>query len=84
MAIDRDHFTLVFQGDIGKFKASPMVVDTPYGRPIAAGRGCAFDEMEVLRDALERIQDALWPIDDAKHVDTVGKAREIALMALNQ
>lgn len=83
MAIDRDYFTLVFQGDIGKFKHSPMTTDTPYGRPVAAGRGDAFEETDVLRDALDRIQDILKEHDDAGHVETVGRAREIALAALN-
>jgi hypothetical protein len=54
--LDRDHFTLIFKGDIGRFKQSPMVTDTPYGRPIAAGRGNSFDEADVLIDALERIE----------------------------
>lgn len=82
--IDRDHFTLVFKGDIGKFKTNPMNAETPYGRPLAAGRGNAFDETEVLRDALNRIQDVLKPLDHGKYTETVGRAREIALAALNQ
>ena len=83
--IDRDHFTLIFKGDIGRFKDNPLMAQLiPYGQPIAAGRGHAFDEAEVLRDALDRIQAVLAPADDAKHVETVGRAREIALAALNQ
>jgi hypothetical protein len=40
-------------------------------------------EANGLRQALNRIQAVLLPIDDADHVETVGRAREIALSALN-
>jgi hypothetical protein len=81
--MDRDHFTLVFQGDIGRYKENPLMAQLiPYGQPIAAGRGHAFDEADVLRDALDRIQAILAPVDDARHVETVGRAREIARESL--
>lgn len=54
MPIDREHFTLVFKGDIGKFKINPMLTDTPFGRPVAGGRGDAFEELDDLREALEK------------------------------
>lgn len=41
-------------------------------------------ENQRLRNALNRIQSVLSPIDDAKHSLTVGRAREIALAALNR
>lgn len=57
MTIDRDYFTLIFQGDIGKFKDNPLMAEMiPYGRPVASGRGHAFNEADVLLDALERIE----------------------------
>ena len=40
-------------------------------------------ENQRLRSALVRIQTVLLPIDDARHSLTVGRAREIALAALN-
>lgn len=53
--INREYFTLVFEGDIGKFKKNPLNTDTPFGRPVAAGRGDAFEESDKLREQLERI-----------------------------
>ena len=47
-----EYFTLVFKGDIGKFKQNPMVTDTPFGRPVAAGRGDAFEEADRLRSMI--------------------------------
>ena len=52
---DYEYFTLVFKGDIGKFKKSPMVTDTPFGRPVAAGRGDAFEEADELRDQIAAV-----------------------------
>ncbi len=49
--IDREYFTLVFKGDIGRFKKNPMLTETPFGRPVAAGRGNAFEEADALREA---------------------------------
>lgn len=40
-------------------------------------------ENTLLRSALNRIQSVLAPIDNAQHALTVGRAREIALAALN-
>jgi len=41
-------------------------------------------ENRNLRTALNRIQEVLRPIDNAKYSLTVGRAREIALAALNR
>ena len=57
--IDREYFTLVFKGDIGKFKLNPMNTETPFGRPEGAGRGDAFDECEGLRERVETLEGAL-------------------------
>ena len=46
-------FTMVFAGDIGANKGNPFHIETPYGKPVAIGRGNAFDEIEELRAALE-------------------------------
>lgn len=40
-------------------------------------------ENKQLRSALNRIQAILAPLDDARHSLTVGRAREIALAAMN-
>jgi hypothetical protein len=53
--INREHFTLVFKGDIGKFEKNPMNTETPFGKPVAAGRGDAFEE----HDRTERNRD-MW------------------------
>jgi hypothetical protein len=46
--IDREYFTLVFKGDLGRFKLNPMNTKTPFGLPVAAGRGDAFEEADHL------------------------------------
>ena len=56
--INRDYFTLVFQGDIGKFKNNPLKTETPYGVPISVARGHSFEEADMLIDAVERIERA--------------------------
>mgnify|MGYP001567160593 CR=1 FL=1 len=48
-------FTLVFSGDLQAFNGNPFKTDTPFGRPIAAGLGDAFDEITVLEDALAKL-----------------------------
>lgn len=42
------------------------------------------DENTRLREALARIERILQPADCAENVETVGRAREIAIAALNQ
>lgn len=54
MSADRKFFTLVFQGDIGKFKRNPMNTKTEFGTPVAAGRGNAFADADELREQLDR------------------------------
>jgi hypothetical protein len=61
--IDREHFTLVFKGDISKFKLNPLNTETPFGRPEAAGRGDAFEECNVLRERLEYMENKYGRID---------------------
>lgn len=55
MTVNREYFTLVFKGDIGKFALNPMNTETPFGRPVAAGRGDAFEESDRMRSAIEDI-----------------------------
>ena len=47
-------FTIVFEGDIGAFKANPLKTETPFGVPYTIGRGNALDEMDDLREEAER------------------------------
>ena len=51
--IDREHFSLVFKGDIGKFERNPMNTETPFGRTVAAGRGDAFAARDRLESMIE-------------------------------
>lgn len=39
-------FTLVFAGNLSKFKGNPFKIDTPFGRPFAAGVGNVFDDLQ--------------------------------------
>lgn len=47
------HFTLVFAGDIRKFKANPLTTETPFGIAETVGVGDAFEECDRLRETLE-------------------------------
>jgi hypothetical protein len=60
--IDREYFTLVFKGDIGKFQLNPMNTETVFGRPEAAGRGNSFEECEALRERIDVLTKALETI----------------------
>ena len=41
-------FTLVFAGDIRKFKMNPLTTVTPWGIPYAVGMGDAFEKIDKL------------------------------------
>jgi hypothetical protein len=45
---EKQYFTLVFEGDIQKFKGNPLTTDTVFGVPVAVGIGNAFDQIEEL------------------------------------
>lgn len=52
---DKDFFTILFVGDIGKFSSNPLQVETPFGLPEIVARGDVFEE----RDRLELERDEL-------------------------
>lgn len=81
----RDYFTVVFKGDIGKFKTNPMLMKTDFGEVAAAGRGDAFAEADLLREALEQIAgpDPKATLDEPDlDWEVVVKLRAIAKAAL--
>lgn len=47
---DLNRFTVVFEGDIRKLLFNPLNVENVYGKPVAAGVGNAFDEVESMAD----------------------------------
>ena len=49
-----EHFTLVFSGDIRKFKMNPLTTETPWGIPHSVCVGDALQELDELREANER------------------------------
>lgn len=51
----KQHFTMVFEGDIGKFEKNPLLTDTPFGRPVTIGRGDAFAERDDYEDDALRL-----------------------------
>ena len=51
------YFTLVFEGDIRKFKANPLRTETPFGVPFACGVGNAFEELDAANEKLEALED---------------------------
>lgn len=56
MSTRHELFTLIFRGDLTKFRSNPFHVDTPFGRPIACGLGSAFDEVEDKLAAVESFE----------------------------
>ena len=58
MALDKTHFTLVFEGDIGKFERNPLRTETPFGVPIVAGRGNAFEEVDRITEIVNKWTDS--------------------------
>lgn len=56
MAIICESFTLVFEGDIRKFKMNPLATETPWGIPYAVSIGDALEEGDKLREELERLK----------------------------
>jgi hypothetical protein len=51
-----EYFTLLFRGDIRAFKRNPLMTETPFGIPIAAGIGDAFAELDEARMQLELLE----------------------------
>ena len=49
-------FTLVFDGKIRSYNQNPLTTETPFGTPYAASIGDSFEEVDILREALELIE----------------------------
>jgi hypothetical protein len=49
----KQYFTLVFEGEIRKFDGNPLRTETPFGVPVAAGIGNAFETIDRLELALD-------------------------------
>ena len=49
------YFTLVFKGDIRAFKGNPLKTETPFGVPVAAGVGDAFQQINELEEKIDDI-----------------------------
>ncbi len=54
-----DRFTLVFEGDITKFKGNPLKTETPFGIPFAASIGDALEKIEHLIEVEEAAENLL-------------------------
>lgn len=78
MSDDRKYFTLVFEGDITKFKGNPLKTETPFGVPHAAGLGDAFaqlDKIDEIEDAAQKLIAAIARYDNAIN-DDVGQVQD--------
>lgn len=51
--MDREFFTMVFEGDVTKIAKNVFKTKTPYGRPVAVGAGNAFDKIEKMHEMEE-------------------------------
>jgi hypothetical protein len=43
-------FTVVFEGDIAKFKGNPLKAKTPFGKPVAISIGDALEKIEAIHE----------------------------------
>ena len=50
---DKKYFTLVFEGDIGKFEKNPLAMVSVFGKPIVASRGDLAEKVDELEEAIE-------------------------------
>ena len=46
-------FTIVFEGNIRDIDGNPMLIESPFGKPIASGIGNAFDVIENIHEIEE-------------------------------
>jgi hypothetical protein len=58
MSDEDKYFTLVFKGNIRKFKHNPLRTKTQFGVPVAAGVGDAFAKIDQLEEEIGRAADA--------------------------
>jgi hypothetical protein len=49
-------FTLVFPGDIRRFKQNPLTTETPWGIPYAVALGDRLEEIDELERRLEALE----------------------------
>lgn len=59
MSDNEPAFTLVFHGDIRKFRGNPFLTETPFGKPYSCGVGDAHDRISELEEENERLRGAL-------------------------
>ena len=52
-------FTLVFEGDIRRFKMNPLTTETPWGIPYAVSLGDITEEADELREQLEKLEQTI-------------------------
>ena len=66
MPIESARCTIVFECDLRKLHANPMLMDTPFGRPVIAGVGDTFKERDELEQKLEAVIRELVELEDIK------------------
>ena len=54
-----DKFTIIFKGDIRKFRENPLTIASPFGEVFSVWVGDAYDEVEDLRAENEKLRAAL-------------------------
>jgi hypothetical protein len=53
---DTSCFTIVFDGDIRRFKENPFHMDGPFGKPRTIGFGDAFEERDKLQERVDELE----------------------------
>lgn len=76
--VNQTHFTLVFAGDLRKYRKNSHHTDTPFGRPIVVGLGNAFDEFDVFCSQREALVHALNKKVATFELVPPGSARKLA------
>ncbi|WP_024354176.1 hypothetical protein [Brevundimonas naejangsanensis] len=58
-AMAQPFFTIVFEGQLQRFKGNPFATETPFGTPFAIGYGDAFERERTLEEAADALAVAL-------------------------
>ena len=54
---ETEFFTLVFKGNLKKFKGNPLKTETPFGIPFVCALGDLSERIDYLEAKLETLQD---------------------------
>lgn len=63
-------YTVIFEGSPKSVRGNPMTLETPFGRVEACGFASAFEQMEILEAALDKIAEGTLNVHEAVSLAT--------------